>query len=424
MKARLGELSCRLAFALAGLCGALASCGGHATVAITVNPDGGVPHGDASLPPQDAGGDAMRSPDGGCGSGLLSCAGACIDPSTDNGNCGVCHNLCGLGLICEEGVCGCPPGLTFCGGTCVDARTDANNCGACGTMCPSGVPCGGGVCGCGAPTKLCGTACVDESSDDQHCGSCINACAIGQSCTNGMCGCSGGACACAVGETQCGGATGCVNLGNDPNHCGTLCPGSICVAPLTCQDATCGCPVATQAYCRSSNTCSDLETDPANCGVCGTSCNGGTCSSGTCVTTSSCTLANNAACTPGEASPCCATPTPGISCATVETAFGTYDTSSTFANLCCIAAGQACDTLENGTCCGYMVCNGTTCACQPAGHHCANNADCCTGTCTTAHICDQTCVLSAVSCELGDTCCNAGTTNPGEACPTTSVCPS
>jgi hypothetical protein len=70
-----------------------------------------------------------------------------------------------------------------------------------------------------------------------------------------------------------------------------------------------------------------------------------------------------------------------------------------------------------------MVCNGTTCACQPAGHHCANDADCCTGTCTTAHICDQTCVLSGVSCELGDKCCNAGTTTPGEACPTTNACP-
>ena len=103
--------------------------------------------------------------------------------------------------------------------------------------------------------------------------------------------------------------------------------------------------------------------------------------------------------------------------------FGTYDTSATFANLCCITQGQPCNTTTAGTCCGYMTCNGTTCACKAAGHHCVGDGDCCSGNCTSAGICDQLCVASTVSCQLGDYCCETGTTTPGAACSATDVCP-
>jgi len=53
-------------------------------------------------------------------------------------------------------LCTCPSGKTRCGGICVDPSTDNNNCGGCGNSCATGATCAGGSCA----TLVCnGTAC-------------------------------------------------------------------------------------------------------------------------------------------------------------------------------------------------------------------------------------------------------------------------
>lgn len=117
-------------------------------------------------------------------------------------------------------------------------RTDEMNCGRCGTRCSGGDSC-------------CAGECVDTRDDDDHCGACGERCANGTRCRNGACmpvtmpmagmpaggsggsggmsgapaggagGAGGSQCspACAAGETCCNG--NCVDLMNDPDHCGT-----------------------------------------------------------------------------------------------------------------------------------------------------------------------------------------------------------
>ncbi|NTX05785.1 DUF4215 domain-containing protein, partial [Myxococcus sp. CA040A] len=55
----------------------------------------------------------------------------------------VCVNTPG-GFECEEPAC--EPPLLVCGETCVDPRTDNNNCGGCGNVCVQGTACSSGVC--------------------------------------------------------------------------------------------------------------------------------------------------------------------------------------------------------------------------------------------------------------------------------------
>jgi stigma-specific protein Stig1 len=49
-----------------------------------------------------------------CASGQSSCAGACVDTSTDLANCGRCGGRCPTGGTCLRGMCGCPAGQTVC----------------------------------------------------------------------------------------------------------------------------------------------------------------------------------------------------------------------------------------------------------------------------------------------------------------------
>ena len=64
-----------------------------------------------------------------------------------------------------------------------------------------------------------------------------------------------------------------------PWHCG-LCSQRICGGNLICSAGQCACPTGTVDC---SGTCSDLQTDSANCGTCGTQCIAGQgCVTGTC----------------------------------------------------------------------------------------------------------------------------------------------
>jgi hypothetical protein len=126
-------------------------------VTVPVDVTGPVSDGECADACDDADGTVLdAADDAGCPTGLLECAGGCIDPSTAF-NCGACGNACGAGAdLCapDPGGSGfactnaCPGGTEVCDGACVDEQTDSNDCGGCGAayVCLSGTTCVAGSC--------------------------------------------------------------------------------------------------------------------------------------------------------------------------------------------------------------------------------------------------------------------------------------
>ena len=112
----------------------------------------------------------------GCAAGQLRCSGACIDPLTDEANCGACGNACTGGGVCLGGRCTpcsrCGAvvecgGDGFCGADgqvqCIPMPTSTGSCSCVNTCggrfatgpspcpngdeCPEGIPCVDGFCG-------------------------------------------------------------------------------------------------------------------------------------------------------------------------------------------------------------------------------------------------------------------------------------
>ncbi len=84
--------------------------------------------------------------------------------------------------------------------------------------------------------------------------------------------------ACPAQQTRCDGT--CTNLQTDPSNCGAC--GASCGAPMVCVAGTCriACP-APQTVCG--GQCVSFQTDPLNCGACGNACPAGQmCSIGRC----------------------------------------------------------------------------------------------------------------------------------------------
>jgi hypothetical protein len=271
--------------------------------------------------------------DGGTG----NCMG--VNLQTDNNNCGACGAVCAMGFSCQAGRCtnGCATGQIQCSGACVDTSTDSANCGGCGMACPTGQTCQSGACAtpsnCTGTQVSCGGVCTDTSNDPANCGSCGTTCGTGQSCTNGSCsggnpgnmtGCAGlipclnncmptdMACqqACVSNTTTqgrmlaqalftcinmaCPGANGgvcdmtaanfnqtnCQNCLMKAQNTGGACVSQVTACAMDTNGMTGPCPNG-QTSCG--GICTDLTSDPANCGACGTACNvGDNCVAGQC----------------------------------------------------------------------------------------------------------------------------------------------
>ena len=257
-----------------------------------------------------------------CSSGYVDCDGVFANgceanTNLDPNNCGGCDIECDLIAaedICLAGNCAigdCLGTNRDCDGVIgngceVNAATDALNCGACGAACDidnAVEVCAGGICNIGECSGdyancngLLSDGCeVDLDSDSRNCGGCGLAC-TGDSAVSA---CFGGFCqvaACEVGYGDCDGveANGCeVNLQTDEANCG-LC-GQVCApanASGLCIEGTClieSC-IGDWEDCdgdRLTGCEANLSSSLANCGACGDVCDlpgaDETCSAGACV---------------------------------------------------------------------------------------------------------------------------------------------
>ncbi|MCC6337061.1 MAG: hypothetical protein IT380_24095 [Myxococcales bacterium] len=379
-----------------------------------------------------------------CASGRLTCTGACVDPLTNEENCGGCGAPCGADTTCVQGAClpddcpqeDCDP-LSVCyQGACVEA--------ACvGVVCAGGQVCQGGLCGCAPKDTVCGGQCVDPKTSDAHCGACdvgcdaTSRCAAGAclpaecpsqtcdplsvcyqgscveaACVGVVCGggqlCSAGVCTCPAGRTLCDGA--CVDLLGSNAHCGRC--GTTCASGQACASGTCvgnTCPVG-QTPCAGG--CADTAIDPAHCGACGAACGfGRNCVGGACECPPGLTLCGTA---------CVNLATDAVNCGRCARPCGAGTCSG---GVCQCPAGQtSCD----GTCvslgtdamnCGMcnracptgQLCALGTCACPPGQSLCggqcipttADNLNCgaCNNVCPSGLSCSNSGCVAPFTCQ-------------------------
>jgi hypothetical protein len=86
---------------------------------------------------------------------------------------------------------------------------------------------------------------------------------------------------CGAGETLCSGT--CTDTQTDPYNCG-MC-GNSCQGGSGCTNGMCAAPTCSSGETLCGSTCTNTQTDSNNCGTCNTVCaNGSTCSSGMCTT--------------------------------------------------------------------------------------------------------------------------------------------
>ncbi len=398
----------------------------------------------------------VMEPCWGPGSGVC-CGSACVNTDEDSSNCGLCGTVCSTGTFCVSGVCMpvptcaadnsgavCPlasnkTGLC-CSGQCVDTLSDPNNCEGCGVACPVGEVCSTTYLPpCALPDGGVGPACYDDGVS----------CPAGTICSNGEClspTCAPGATGvhCAFGAsvvgTCCGGV--CTDTTQDPANCGscgTACPSGVCYTSLgmqaqclpgsdagscatanggfgcvpgqTCLDGACvtstGCN-GPFGICQAGNgnigaccqdfiatLCSDITSDPQNCGGCGQQCPPGqTCANGLCSGSVSPCLAGrrDAYCDldAGTTRVCC----PGGGCADVE---------SDAAN--CGSCGYACPP---GLACLERQCLATTCTSGTAGQPCeqgdGGQGACCGTSCLDTAADPNNCGGCGVKCASVEVC--------------------
>src|SRR5208283_5137085 len=128
---------------------------------------------------------------------------------------------------------------------CTNTTSDPNNCGGCNIWCPPDSKCQGGNCvpatttcnggpPCTGVDTCCGAGCTDTQTDPNNCSGCGFLCPTGDTCVGGNCtppaSCDGGPVC--TGVKQCC-ASGCSNVNTDPANCGSC--GNACAPGDTCQ---------------------------------------------------------------------------------------------------------------------------------------------------------------------------------------------
>lgn len=249
---------------------------------------------------------------GSCSGNSKLCAGHCVPESPSNGCASTSCQACVSGpystSICANGSCGlsCESGHANCNSTladgCEQSLSSDANCGKCGRTCSlnhaSSTDCYATAC---QPKCLAGYANCNEaalmvpddgcetsvSASNSNCGACGYSCSVyaglnaSFSCASGRCGCTNAA-SCALQQ----GLNGVACAGGGLCMCGNV----DCHAGEQCRKATggnsseCSChggPACAAGESCCASGCSNLQTDPANCGACGVKCNG-PCSQGAC----------------------------------------------------------------------------------------------------------------------------------------------
>lgn len=367
------------------------------------------------------------------GSGVGS---SCSGPSSQScGLCGTQSRTCTNGTWSAWGSC---TGEGVC---------QANATQSCSTTLAGGSQtctgeCQWGTCACASDQSMCPGAagaaptCVATGSDEHNCGACGNDCTLLSHVSAAGVACAAGQCTytCTPGYADCGDAgTGCATslaVATSCGGCGVACPtdAPACTAtsdagavdagaPYAC---TTGCPSMAPTLCAP-NSCVDLQSNPDNCGACGTICPvpaGGmaTCSAAACGST----------CPAGDelcGSTCVNEQTDSNNCGACGTVCATTDPNASGAT--CNGAG-VCTTSCNA---GFTLCSGTCVSeqtnssnCGACGMTCPAGLTCQAGVCACAigtSSCDGTCVdelTNSANCGGCGVVCTAGTTCQGGGC--------
>jgi len=161
----------------------------------------------------------------GCPTGKIRCGKVCVNPATDDANCGICGVICKATEKCTSGLC-CTKGWANCGDSCSNLKADINNCGKCGKRCKELQICTLGLC-CAPGLDRCANKCVNLATDIGNCGKCGIKCKATEDCVGGKC--------CPKGHSKCGNK--CANLKADVNNCGKC--GNKCKATQKCKGGKC-----------------------------------------------------------------------------------------------------------------------------------------------------------------------------------------
>jgi hypothetical protein len=372
--------------------------------------------------------DTCVHPFGDCDRQVDGCETDLKNSSTD---CGSCGNACGIHSGCLGGECKCDEYFADCDenpdtGCEIMIKTNPRNCGECGRVCdqPPQDHCDESILVVYPRLGDCSeyTCRYEPTSTDCpfgcDAGQCLGdpchgvQCGEGEICVNGVCACGGTGPDC-IGEQVCCG-TACVDLWNNPDHCGECF--MTCGPNAFCEGVQCNCSSQEVGDCNGSwaDGCETyLYESDENCGDCGYHCpTGELCCAGTCVDTTNNDL-NCGAC--------------GIDCPAGKICCDGVCTDTTSSSEHCGECFNACVAnrpCSQGTCGSVGIdCAGTFCDPQQGqiccsssggGMACSNVGDC------TAHIFDCD---GPEDCDAGSVCCGTMSASQATACTPVADCP-
>jgi hypothetical protein len=237
---------------------------------------------------------------GECIEGFSVCRGACVDLQSDALNCGACGNACGVGATCAAGVCvagdaGLDGGRIDLGPRDADVRDADLRDGEVGdALIPEGGPGDAAIDDAAVVDGDVTDAAFDASMVDGGVDDAgafdagdVDADVLDGAVSDGggrdagdvdaAAGDAGAPIPCELGQTRCGEV--CVRLNSDPANCG-MC-GFVCDPMDVCFIGACA-PMCEAPLVACGRSCVDLQTDADHCGMCGNVCATGICIDGMC----------------------------------------------------------------------------------------------------------------------------------------------